>query len=69
MKLADTPSTEMDKVITEVRAIKRTISERHNNDIDRLLEALIAQESEASVGNTEPNPPRVTEIGGVNLVL
>lgn len=62
MKLADTPSTEMDKVITEVRAIKRTISERHNNDIDRLLEALIAQESEASVGNTEPNQPRVTEI-------
>lgn len=58
MKLADTPQTEMDKVITEVRAIKRTISERHDNDIDRLLEALIAQEIATGVGLQEPDPPQ-----------
>jgi hypothetical protein len=58
MKLADNPPKESDEVITEVRAIKRTISERHNNDIDRLLEALIAQEIATGVGLEEPDPPQ-----------
>ena len=42
MKVADNPPKVIDEVITEVRAIKRTISERHGHDIDRLLDALIA---------------------------
>lgn len=44
MKLADTQPKVIDEVITEVRYIKRAISERHGNDIDRLLDALILQE-------------------------
>ncbi len=43
MKLADNPPKVIDEVITEVRAIKRAISERHGNDIDRLLAALISK--------------------------
>lgn len=56
MKLADNPPKESDEVITEVRAIKRTISERHDNNIDRLLESLIAQEIATGVGLEEPDP-------------
>jgi hypothetical protein len=44
MKLADNPPKVIDEVITEVRAIKRAISERYGNDIDRLLAALVDQE-------------------------
>lgn len=43
----------IDEVITEVRAIKRSISERHGNDIDRLLASLIAQERESGIGQAE----------------
>ena len=50
MKLSDTPPKVIDEVITEVRAIKRAISERHGNDIDRLLAALISQERAAGIG-------------------
>lgn len=38
---------ELDKVITEIRAVKRAISERHDNDVDRLLQTLTAQEQPA----------------------
>ncbi len=50
MKLSDNPPKVIDEVITEVRAIKRAISERHGNDIDRLLASLIAQERAAGFG-------------------
>ena len=41
--------------MTEVRAIKRSISERHGNDIDLLLHALISQEqSERIVKAKQP---------------
>lgn len=53
MKLADNPPKVIDEVITEVRAIKRAISERHGNDIDRLLAALIAQEHNTKTTTTE----------------
>lgn len=53
MKLADTPPKIIDEVITEVRAIKRAISDRHGNDIDRLLDALIAQERSAGIRKAE----------------
>lgn len=53
MKLADNPTKAIDEVITEVRAIKRTISERYGNDIDRLLDALIAQEHSTEIGKTQ----------------
>ena len=46
MKLADNPPKVVDEVITEVRAVKRAISERYGNDIDRLLQALTAQETD-----------------------
>jgi len=44
MKLADEPTKVVDEVMTEVRAVKRTISARHGNDIDRLIDALMEQE-------------------------
>ncbi len=53
MKLADDPPKVVDEVITEVRAIKRSISERHGNDIDRLLDALITQERIAGTAEVE----------------
>ena len=53
MKLADHPPKVIDEVITEVRAIKRGIAERHGNNIDRLLDALIAQERSAGIGKAE----------------
>lgn len=52
MKVSDHPTKVVDEVIAEVRAIKRGISERHGNDIDCLLAALVAQE-EAS-GTSKP---------------
>lgn len=53
MKLADNPTKVVDEVITEVRAIKRAISERHGNSIDRLLEALMVQERAAGIPGAE----------------
>ena len=53
MKLADNPPKVIDEVITEVRSIKRAISERHGNDIDRLLAALMVQEHAAGIGQAE----------------
>jgi len=53
MKLADTPTKVIDEVITEVRAIKRAISDRHGNDINRLLEALMTQERSVGIQKTE----------------
>jgi len=53
MKLADNPPKVVDEVITEVRAIKRAISDRHGNDINRLLDALIAQERSARIRMAE----------------
>lgn len=49
MKVSDHPTKVVDEVITEVRAIKRRISERHENDIDRLLASLIAQERTSGI--------------------
>ncbi len=49
MKLTDNRPKVIDEVITEVRAIKRGISERHNNDIDQLLASLITQERNAEM--------------------
>ncbi len=58
MKLTDSPPTVVDEVIAEVRAIKRGISERHGNDIDRLLASLISQErdSKTNTGNDAETP-------------
>lgn len=53
MKLSDDPPKVIDEVITEVRSIKRAISERHGNDIDRLLAALMFQEHAAGIGQAE----------------
>lgn len=53
MKLADNPPRMLDEVITEVRSIKRAISERHGNDVGRLLDALIEQERAAGIGKAE----------------
>ncbi len=53
MKLADNPPKVIDEVITEVRAIKRAISDRHGNDIDRLLDALVAQERTGGIRKAE----------------
>lgn len=53
MKLSDNPPKVIDQVITEVRSIKQAISQRHGNDIDRLLASLIAQEREAGIGQAE----------------
>lgn len=53
MKLSDNPPKVIDEVITEVRAIKRSISERHGNDIDRLLDALMIQERSTGMGEAE----------------
>lgn len=49
MKVSDHPTKVADEVITEVRAIKRGISERHGNDIERLLASLILQERAAGM--------------------
>jgi hypothetical protein len=57
MKIADTQPKVIDEVITEVRAIKRAISERHGNDIDSLLDALIFQERNAGTGSSEQDAP------------
>ena len=51
MNVSDHPTKITDEVITEVRAIKRGISERHGNEIDRLLASLISQER--TVGTTK----------------
>jgi hypothetical protein len=53
MKVSDHPTKILDEVMTEVRAIKREISERHGNDIDRLLASLISQERAAGMTKTE----------------
>jgi len=53
MKLADNPPKVIDEVITEVRSIKRAISDRYGNDIDRLLAALMCQERAAGIGQAE----------------
>jgi len=44
MKVSDHPARVADRVITEAHAIKRGFSERHGNDIDRLLASLLSQE-------------------------
>ena len=49
----DHPTKVVDEVIAEVRAIKRGISERHGNDIDRLLASLISQERASETNKTE----------------
>lgn len=49
MELSDHPTEVVDEVITEVRAIKRDISGRHNNDIDCLIASQIAQEQAAGI--------------------
>jgi len=53
MKVSDHPTKILDEVMSEVRAIKREISERHGNDIDRLLASLISQERAAGMTETE----------------
>ncbi len=55
MKVSDHPEKVADEVITEVRAIKRRISERHGNDIDRLLASLIDQERASGITEAEPD--------------
>ncbi len=52
MKVSDHPKKVVDEVITEVRAIKRGISERHGNDIDRLLASLMSQERASDTTNS-----------------
>jgi len=68
MKVSDNPPKVVDEVIADVRAIKRAISERHCNDINRLLASLISQERASGIGKAEqcadgkppgaPQPPR-----------
>lgn len=53
MKLSDNPPKESDEVITEVRTIKRSISLRHDDDIDRLLASLMSREQAAETGDGE----------------
>jgi len=53
MKPTDKPPKVIDEAIAEVRSIKRAISERHGNDIDRLLSSLLAQERKAGIGLAE----------------
>ena len=53
MKVSDHPTKVVDEVIAEVRAIKRGISERHGNDIDRLLASLISQERASGTNKAE----------------
>jgi len=53
MKVSDHPKKVVDEVITEVRAIKRDISERHGNDIDRLLASLVSQERASGITKAE----------------
>jgi len=53
MKVSDNPIKVVDEVISEVRAIKRAISERHGNDIDCLLASLISQERASGIGKAE----------------
>jgi len=53
MKASDHPEKVVDEVITEVRAIKRDIAERHGNDIDRLLTPLISQERASGSAKAE----------------
>ena len=59
MKVSDKPTKVVDEVILEVRSVKRSISERHGNDIDRLLSSLISQEIESGTAKpeTEICPP------------
>jgi hypothetical protein len=52
MIISDKPTKIIDEVIAEVRAVKRAISERHGNDIDRLLEALKLQEQAEGIHPT-----------------
>jgi hypothetical protein len=60
MKLADNPPKVIDEVITEVRSIKRAISDRYGNDIDRLLAALMCQERAAGIVQAEDGGQPVT---------
>lgn len=53
MKVSDHPTKIVDEVIADVRMIKRGISERHGNDIDRLLESLISQEQASGITKAE----------------
>ncbi len=53
--IADQPAKVTDEVLKEVRSSKRRIAERYADDIERLLEALIAQEREGAE-HTEPGP-------------
>ena len=53
MKVSDNPKKVVDEVIAEVRAIKRGISERYGNDVDRLLASLISQERSSGIGKAE----------------
>ena len=53
MKPTDNPTKVIDEVITEVRAIKRAISQRHGNDIDRLLASLMSQERVSGIAQEE----------------
>ena len=62
MKLADNPPKVIDEIITEVRAVKRAISERYGNDVDRLLESLIEQEM-----NMKGIAHGAEQDGGVNV--
>lgn len=57
MKVSDNPTKVVDEVIAEVWAIKRGISERHGNDIDRLLASLISQERASGIAKAEVEDP------------
>jgi hypothetical protein len=59
MKVSEHPTKIVDEVIAEVRAIKRGISERHGNDIDRLLASLISQERASGTNKAEQATTRI----------
>jgi len=52
MKVSDHPTKIVDEVITGVRA-----SERHGNDVDRLLSSLISQERTTGITKAEQDAP------------
>jgi hypothetical protein len=68
MTRTDNPPNVVDEVISEIRAIERTISESYGNAIDRLLDALIRRERTAGIGQAEhaTTRPEAKSEGGEN---
>lgn len=57
-----------DPVVTEIRAVRRELTERFGNDIDALCDFLAQQEKqhEDRLVNRPPKPPDIVRIAGSN---